>query len=256
MMRGGPAAKCEHDDVDTVQRGNPQRAAAEALLDARDTALQTRVVRHEIGEQYPRIAQRGEGRIVKRPGAQRAHLLAVLEGVEHQHIGARGTPRHEDGAVADEHGEALVVRGKLEELPRRRDDLGVDLGHGHARLRHALVHEPRDRAASQADHQHLARLPAEEQERHHRAGVVQLEPVGRIQAHRALDRRAARVQLAHASRLADLDCAVAAGQPLAQAPHASPRSLTQPAQAGSRRSRQALAAAPSISAALQMIGSA
>src|SRR5258706_11294046 len=60
-----------------------------------------------------------------------------------------------------------------------------------------------------------------EQKGHHRAHVVELDPVGRIQPHRALDRVAADLQHAHATLLDDLD-RLAGGEPFTRTFHDFP----------------------------------
>jgi len=56
-----------------------------------------------------------------------------------------------------------------------------------------LVDEARHRASAQAHQQHVARVRTKEQKASSRA-VVELDPVGRIQPHRALDRVPADLQ--------------------------------------------------------------
>ena len=63
-----------------------------------------------------------------------------------------------------------------------------------------------------------------EQEGHHRAHVIELDTVRRIQAHRALDRVAPDLQNAHAVLLDDFDRLVRP-EPFAQTLHDFPRGL-------------------------------
>jgi hypothetical protein len=88
---------------------------------------------------------------------------------------------------------------------RRRNHARVELDHAHARRAQAAMEEFRERAPAQADHHRLARLRMEQQESHHAARIVERQRVRVVEAHRALDRLAADVQLAQAAPLAHGD---------------------------------------------------
>ena len=83
----------------------------------------------------------------------------------------------------------------MEQGARGGDHALVEFHDVRAQAREAPVEELGERAAAQADHQRAPRLRMEQQERHHAARVVELERERILQAHRALDRLAADVQV-------------------------------------------------------------
>jgi len=70
----------------------------------------------------------------------------------------------------------------------------------------------------QPHQEHVARARVKEQEGHHRTHVIELDPIRRVQAHRALDRIASDLQNAHAVLLDDFD-RLARAEPVARTLH-------------------------------------
>ena len=200
-----------HDEIASVLVGEteqpPRKCAPEQVqmgLEPRPTGKHVRHQDSIIGEGALAVLVEGSCRKLRC-----ASIGPVT--IDEKHLRRAGKALHERCPIPNLDPQPLGRFGKLEELARRGDNFASDLHRRNPGIRHPRMHELRERAAAQPNHDRVSGRRHEQEEGQHAAGVGEFEVVRAGETHRALDRLAAQVQIPNPVALAHLDAVPRSG---------------------------------------------
>lgn len=105
-----------------------------------------------------------------------------VEAIQHQNIGI--TLGHGQIVCSVGLDDCHAFLDRHVERAAQGDDIGADLNHGQACVRHMPIAELGERTTAEPDHQQMIRVGHEQQKGHHFASVGKIERKGIVDAHR------------------------------------------------------------------------